>query len=269
MEDERNNHFEKHKDKWLEETKRQLMYEFSRYYRIINRFKEQFTKQDIKIIKNELILSLTDRVLDLWCGYWRVTNPLLLEGFDVTWVDFTEHLLEEAKREHWFNDKYIEWDFFALPWLFDANSFDKTFSLYSSIWHWSRDDDLNCFSWVNKILKPWWLFLLEYRNFLMSLQYQNLDTSFVIEIDDEFRVIVKIKVNLIAWEILVYEELFDIKNQTTLSKWNFELNLYTHYDLIQIWKRCWFELVKIRWRNSDKEVFWYEPEVMFIFKKIN
>lgn len=86
-------------------------------------------------------------------------------------IDNSMTLLNIAKQKNAKKWNYIFGNFNNLWKFFKQNSFDKAYSLFSSIGTWTKKDDDYFFKWVSYILKKWWLFLLEYENFVYTLQF--------------------------------------------------------------------------------------------------
>lgn len=242
---------------------------FNKYYKIAYKFKDNSTDLDVKILEQELKLIKNDNIIDIWCWYWRVSNCLIDGWYTVSWIDYSEDFINEAKENSNWNEDYVLWDFTNLKNYFKINSFDKVYSMYSSLWHTIREDDENVFRWISSILKKWWLFLFEYENYVFHIQNKNLFKHDYYDIDWEYRRILDIKVNWIKSSINIWNEFWDIKNEKLLDKWSFDLILYSYYEIIQLWKKYWLELVKLRWRLSENEVYWNEPQAIFVFKKIS
>ena len=56
---------------------------------------EHRAKGDLQLIKR--ISKKTDKILDLGCGYGRVTIPIAKAGYDIAGIDLAPNLIREAK----------------------------------------------------------------------------------------------------------------------------------------------------------------------------
>lgn len=93
--------------------------------------------REFKIIGDEVFVrqhaKKSDKILDLACGWGRVSVPLARAGFDVTGIDLAENLIREARKKAKqvnVRVKFAVGNMTALPYT-DA-SFDKIFCLWNS-----------------------------------------------------------------------------------------------------------------------------------------
>lgn len=61
---------------------------------LVNKSDEKHMHALLRLIKT--YMHKTDKILDICCGYGRVTIPLLLESFDVKGIDISPELIEKA-----------------------------------------------------------------------------------------------------------------------------------------------------------------------------
>lgn len=78
----------------------------------------------------------------------------------------------------------------------------------------------------------------------------------------------EVNIDLINMKSKAINELWDIKKQKMLIKYTFTLNIYSYMDIINMCKKYNLQLIKIRGRFSENNVFPYESQAIFIFKKI-
>lgn len=86
---------------------------------------------DIKITKR--LSRKGEKILDLACGYGRVSIPLAQAGRDITGLDLAENLIHEAKRRARRKGLKVRLDvgnMTSLP--YKRNTFDKIFCLWNS-----------------------------------------------------------------------------------------------------------------------------------------
>ena len=100
------------------------------------------------------------------------------------------------------------------------------------------------------------------------MQSSNLYKNDFYEIDGKYQRLLKICIDVRKMLLHVGNELLDKENEKRVKEWDFSLNLYTQKELSELWKNVWLELIKVRWRYSDSNVFWYEPQAIYIFKKV-
>ncbi len=241
------------------------MTNFDTFYKTIYSFKENDTQNDIMILKQECGIEKTDKILDLWVGYGRVFFPLLEEGFDIYGYDNSEFFKENSFAKH--QDRFIFGDFSEIDTKIEKDCFDHIYSLYSSIGHDGRENDEKLFAGISQILKKWGAFLLEYENFIYHSQYNNLVNKTFYDVW-KYRRNISVEVDLQDEKIHIWNELYDVEDEKILKKWDFSLEFYTYKTLEAIANRYGLKLKKTFWRFDRNNVFWYEPQVFFLFEKI-
>ncbi|MBF0106764.1 MAG: class I SAM-dependent methyltransferase [Deltaproteobacteria bacterium] len=101
-------------------------------------------------------LAKNDSILDLACGYGRVTIPLALEGYKIQGLDLSETLLKEARHDAVNAGLAIKWrqgDMCALP--YRAGTFNKILCLWCSFNHLLyRDDQIAALKEMYRVLGP-------------------------------------------------------------------------------------------------------------------
>ena len=102
------------------------------------------------------------RILELCCGTGRLTLPIAKDGYDITGVDFTASMLEQAQAkaaEAGLDIAFIEADMRTLDL---PDTYDLIFIPFNSIHHLYTNEDLfKAFGAVKKHLKEGGLFLLD------------------------------------------------------------------------------------------------------------
>ena len=109
-------------------------------------------------------------ILELCCGTGRLTIPIAQEGYDISGVDYTASMLEQAKAkasEAGLKIEFIEADIRTLDL---QNKYDLIFIPFNSIHHLYLNEDLfKAFNTVKKHLKTGGRFLLDCFN--PNIQY--------------------------------------------------------------------------------------------------
>jgi SAM-dependent methyltransferase len=113
------------------------------------------------------ILALLDlpegsRILDLCCGNGRHAIPLAQQGYQISGLDLSEYLLEQAVAEAEAQGTAIRWlhsDMRHIPF---KNEFDAIINIFTSFGYFeNEDEDLRVLQQAYQALKPQGLFLLE------------------------------------------------------------------------------------------------------------
>ncbi len=103
----------------------------------------------LKFIKKE------DSILDLACGYGRITFRLKTLGYDVSGIDLSENLIKDAKekaKELNLEINFEEGDMRNLP--YSSEKFDKIICLWSSFNHLlDEEDQIKAINEIYRVLK--------------------------------------------------------------------------------------------------------------------
>lgn len=125
---------------------------------------------DLLFYKRWLPKAKGASILELCCGTGRLTIPIAKDGYDISGVDYTPSMLEQAKAkasEAGLGIEFVEADIRALDL---RKKYDFIFIPFNSIHHLYRNEDLfKAFQVVRKHLKPGGLFLLDCFN--PNIQY--------------------------------------------------------------------------------------------------
>lgn len=117
---------------------------------------------DLHFYKRWMPKTKGARILELCCGTGRLTLPLAEDGYDITGVDFTPTMLEQAKAkaaEEGLAIEFIEADMRTLDL---PEKYDLIFIPFNSIHHlYSNEDVFNAFRAVKSHLKEGGTFLLD------------------------------------------------------------------------------------------------------------
>lgn len=117
---------------------------------------------DLQFYKRWLPKNKDARILELCCGTGRLTLPIAKDGYDITGVDFTPSMLEQAKvkaSKEGLEVEFIEADIITLDL---QEKYDLIFIPFNSIHHLYTNEDLfKALNGVKDHLKEGGLFLLD------------------------------------------------------------------------------------------------------------
>jgi len=117
---------------------------------------------DLQFYKRWMPKNKDARILELCCGTGRLTLPIAKDGYDISGVDYTSSMLEQAKLkacESGLSVEFIEADIRTLDL---QEKYDLIFIPFNSIHHLYTNEDLfKAFNVVKKHLKEEGLFLLD------------------------------------------------------------------------------------------------------------
>lgn len=171
---------------------------------------------DLDFYKRWLPKNKDARILELCCGTGRLTLPIAKDGFDITGVDYTSSMLEQAKikaSEAGLAIEFIEADMRT----FDVEEkYDLIFIPFNSIHHLYKNEDLfKAFTVVKKHLKEGGLFLLDCFNpniqFIVEGQKELIEVT-QYTTDDGRNIVIK--------EIMRYEN----TSQINRIEWHYYIN---------------------------------------------
>jgi len=111
-------------------------------------------------------LKKSDSILDLACGYGRISFPLLSLRYNVSGIDISPNLINDAKKmakEENVNVDFKVGDMRELP--YSSESFDKVICLWSSFNHLlTEEDQLKAVNEIYRTLKNGGLAIIELPN---------------------------------------------------------------------------------------------------------
>ena len=125
---------------------------------------------DLQFYKRWLPQNKGARILELCCGTGRLTLPIAKDGYNISGVDYTSSMLDQAKikaSEAGLEIRFIEADIRTLNL---QDKYDLVFIPFNSIHHLYKNEDLfRAFNVVKNHLKEGGLFLLDCFN--PNIQY--------------------------------------------------------------------------------------------------
>ena len=207
------------------------------------------------------------RILELCCGTGRLTLPIAKKGYDISGVDFTPSMLENAKvkaAKEGLEIDFIEADIRNLDL---PEKYDLIFIPFNSIHHLYKNEDVfKSFSVVKKHLKKGGLFLLDCFNPNMQFivdgekeqkeiaEYQTRDGREVL-IREIMRYENKTQINRIEWHYFINGEFDSIQN--------LDMRLFFPQELDSYLERSGFNIIhkfgdfegKEFSDNSEKQIF--------------
>ena len=122
------------------------------------------TKEDVKALKR--VLDPTDLILDLGCGWGRVTCVLAAEGYHVSGVDLSENLIIYAQKQATTLGLNIQFKIGSMFGIrYPDESFDKIVCLWGAFNHMlNPGDQISALNEMHRVLKPGGLAFIEFGN---------------------------------------------------------------------------------------------------------
>lgn len=193
---------------------------------------------DLQFYKRWLPKTKDASILELCCGTGRLTLPIAKEGYNITGVDFTASMLDQAKvkaSNEGLEIKFIEAD---MRYLDLQDKFDLIFIPFNSIHHLYKNEDVfNAFNVVKKHLKPKGLFILDCFNpniqfivdggkELKQISSYITEDGRKVDIKEIMHYENKTQVNCIEWHYYINGEFDSVQNLDMRMFYPQELNSY-------------------------------------------
>ena len=213
---------------------------------------------DLHFYKRWLPKSKDARILELCCGTGRLTLPIAKDGYNISGVDYTSSMLDQAKikaSEAGLEIRFIEADIRTLNL---QEKYDLVFIPFNSIHHLYKNEDLfRAFNVVKNHLKEGGLFLLDCFN--PDIQYlaesengQRLTAEYTT--CDERKVLIKqtmryekaTQINRIKWHYWINGEFHSVQNM--------DMRLFFPQESDSYLQWAGFEIVH-KFGSFEEEVF--------------
>ncbi|MGK0388544.1 MAG: SAM-dependent methyltransferase [Maribacter sp.] len=222
---------------------------------------------DLNFYKRWLPKNKDARILELCCGTGRLTLPIAKDGYDITGVDSTSSMLEQAKikaSEEGLKIKFIEADIRTLDL---PEKYDLILIPFNSIHHLYGNEDLfKAFNVVKNHLKEGGLFLLDCFNPNIQLitegekeqkqiaEYRTNDGRDVL-IKQTMRYENKTQINRIEWHYLINGEFNSIQNLDMRFFYPQELDSYLKFNGFNIVQKFGSFEEEVFNDHSEKQIF--------------
>lgn len=119
------------------------------------------TQREVQFLKEALAAPVGGKLIDLPCGNGRLSIPMALLGYEVTGVDFSQTLVEEARskaKAYKCKTNFIKADMRELTC---KSEFDGAFCMGNSFGYFDRAGTTTFLKTVGKSLKPKARFIME------------------------------------------------------------------------------------------------------------
>ncbi|MBU0686991.1 MAG: class I SAM-dependent methyltransferase [Candidatus Margulisbacteria bacterium] len=110
--------------------------------------------EDIKLVKK--LCKKSDKILDLACGYGRVTIPIAKLGYDITGMDLLPKYIKKAKLNTRKAKLKIQFDIGSMLRLpYKKDSFDKILCLWTSFSYiLKKSEQIKALNEIFRVLRP-------------------------------------------------------------------------------------------------------------------
>ncbi|MDX0322290.1 methyltransferase domain-containing protein [Sinorhizobium meliloti] len=142
--------------------------------------------RDVRVIWDLLHLSPGCSVLDLGCGYGRITNRLAEKGARLVGLDISPVLLKKAEADaagRGVNVEYVLGDMRSLPW---RDRFDAAFLWYTTFGYFDDADNERVLREAASSLRQGGCLLIDYDNRFAFLRERS--PFYVVQRNDDLRI---------------------------------------------------------------------------------
>jgi len=222
---------------------------------------------DLEFYKRWLPQNKDSKILELCCGTGRLTLPIAKDGYNISGVDNTTSMLEQAKvkaTKEGLEIEFIEADIRTLDL---PKKYDLIFIPFNSIHHLYKNEDLfKAFRVVKKHLKEGGLFLLDCFNpnieFIIEgqkeqkeiAQYKTNDGREIL-IKQSMRYENQLQINRIEWHYYINGTFDSIQNLDMRLFFPQELDSYLEWNGFDIMHKFGGFENKAFDNNSEKQIF--------------
>ena len=220
---------------------------------------------DLQFYKRWLPKNKDARIL--CCGTGRLTLPIAKDGYDISGVDYTSSMLEQAKIKAFEGGLEVEFIEADIRTLDLPEKYDLIFIPFNSIHHLYKNEDLfKAFNVVKNHLKEGGLFLLDCFNpniqFIVEgekeqkeiAEYTSKDGREIL-IKQIMRYENKTQINLIEWHYFINGEFNSIQNLDMRLFFPQELDSYLEWNGFNIIHKFGDFEEKAFDDNSEKQIF--------------
>ena len=207
------------------------------------------------------------RILELCCGTGRLTIPIAEDGYNISGVDYTFSMLEQAKAkasEAGLKIEFIEADIRTLDL---QNKYDLIFIPFNSIHHLYLNEDLfKAFNTVKKHLKTGGRFLLDCFNpniqYIVEHEKKQIEVAAYttkdgreILIKQLMRYERKTQINRIEWHYFINGKFDSIQNLDMRLFFPQELDTYLDWNGFKIIHKFGSFEEEAFYDSSEKQIF--------------
>ena len=222
---------------------------------------------DLQFYKRWMPQNKDARILELCCGTGRLTIPIAEDGYNISGVDYTFSMLEQAKAkasEAGLKIEFIEADIRTLDL---QNKYDLIFIPFNSIHHLYLNEDLfKAFNTVKKHLKTGGRFLLDCFNpniqYIVEHEKKQIEVAAYttkdgreILIKQLMRYERKTQINRIEWHYFINGKFDSIQNLDMRLFFPQELDTYLDWNGFKIIHKFGNFEEEAFYDSSEKQIF--------------
>ena len=222
------------------------------YFKTYYNLNWERTAKDADFIETALELSKEDLILDMPCGFGRHSIELTKRGYNVTGMEYNKAQIDKAKeliKEENAEFEIIQADMRDIP---HKNRYDKIFNYFTSFGYFSDEENEKVIKSFYEALKPGGLLLIETINRDGVLKI--FQPNGITRLPENELLLEERNYNPVTGRMECVHTYINKKRERKERK--FDHRVYAAYELIHIFKKYGFEVVKILGnRDSKLEMF--------------
>jgi len=221
------------------------------------------TAREADFIETTLELSREDLILDIPCGFGRHSIELTERGYKVVGMEYNKAQIDRAKEL--MKEKNVEFEILRADMrdIPHKKRYDKMFNYFTSFGYFSDEENEKTMENFRDALKPGGLFLMEMINrdgLLKSFQPYG-----VTRLPENGLFLEERKYNPLTGRMECIHTYIDTEG--TKRERKFDHRIYTAYELVNLFKKYGFEVIKI-FGERDKKLEVFSRRISLVGRKV-
>ena len=211
------------------------------YTRTYTHLKREWTEKQVDFIIETLEIQKEHAIMDVPCGFGRHCLEFARRGYYITGLEYHPIQIERAKNlmeEEGIDFHIVQGDMRNIPW---ENKFDRLYNFFTSFGYFDDEGNEETVRQFHKALKPGGMMLLETMN--RDWIVKNMDPGRITHNDDGSIYLEESHLNPLTSRLKGVHTL--ITPNAKIEKRELELRAYSAHELIELFERNRFEIVKV------------------------
>lgn len=237
---------------------------FDEYYnKTYTHLNRERTSREVDLIIDALEMTKEDLILDMPCGFGRHSIELTRRGYRVTGMEYNQSQIDRAKelmKTEGVRFEIIQADMRDIP---HHNRYDKLYNYFTSFGYFDDQDNEKTLGSFHRALKPGGMLLIEMAN--RDWVIRNFQPSNVTHTEDGGFFLEERKYDTMTGRSTGIHTLIQSDGKTIVRK--LEHRMYCSHELIEMFKRRGFEVVKLLGDNN-REFKMFDCRLCVVGRKI-
>lgn len=228
-------------------------------------------KKIVSLINKHISLPRGSEVLDLACGNGRHSVLFAKKGYNVTGVDLSKYLIEQAKKklksDYSLYNKNLNFEIQDMRHISFKNKFDLVVNLFSSFGYFDKErENFSVINGISKSLKKGGYFFFD---FLNADYLSSKLVPFDISVRNDYVIIQvrNIKSGFVTKEIYFIRNNPDKKGAPLVNNYCEKIRLYSLKDFNTFFKKAGLKIIKTFGNYSGEKFNHKKSERMIILAK--